>query len=237
MAGSGCPGWPAIPLITSALRWLVSMQGRDGGWGCSVAVTALAIQALARHGLAAQKLASPPKSQLDPASQLAGNAPASHRPAAVGPAASRAVRHGVVFLLRAQRPNGSWPGGSDESDLYATATVLPALVAAGVLPGKPAVIEAAQWLAGRQNLDAGWASGPDQPAGRDRRAPSDAPGTARALTALLAAGCPDLADPIDLGVDWLMRGQQADGGWSERPVGRSAPRNRGNIVPGLLLPR
>ncbi len=146
------------------------------------------------------------------------------------------MRRGVVFLLRAQRANGSWPGGPGESDLYATATVLPALLAAGVLPGKPAVIEAAQWLAGRQNLDAGWASGPDQPVGRDRRAPSDAPGTARALTALLAAGCPGLADPVDLGVDWLMRGQQADGGWSERPVGRSAPRNRGNIVPGLLLP-
>ena len=240
-------GLAGHPAITSALRWLVSMQGRDGGWGYSAAVTALAVQALARHALAGQELAGPEMAgqelaaqQMtgqDPAShQLARDAPALHPLAAAGPAASRAVRRGVVFLLRAQRANGSWSGGPGESDLYATVTVLPALVAAGVLPGKPAVIEAAQWLAGRQNLDAGWASGPEQPVGRDRRAPSDAPGTARALTALLAAGCPELADPVDLGVDWLIRGQQADGGWSERAVGRGAPRNRGNIVPGLLLP-
>lgn len=236
------PGLAGHPAITSALRWLVSMQGRDGGWACSAAVTALSIQALARHApaiqeMAGQELASQQVTGQDPASrQLAGDAPALHPLAAGGPAASRAVRRGVVFLLRAQRANGSWSGGPGESDLYATATVLPALVAAGVLPGKPAVIEAAQWLAGRQNLDAGWASGPEQPAGRDRCAPSDAPGTARALTALLAARCPDLANPVDLGVDWLTRAQQADGGWSERPVGRSTPRNRGNIVPGLLLP-
>ncbi len=152
------------------------------------------------------------------------------------PAGSRAVRRGVVFLLRAQRADGSWPGGPGETDLYATATVLPALIAAGVLPAKPAVVEAARWLAGRQNLDAGWPSGAGNGGCRDGRAPSDGPGTARTLSALLAARVPDLADPVDLAVGWLVRAQQADGGWSERPPGRGAPRNRGNIVPGLLLP-
>jgi squalene-hopene/tetraprenyl-beta-curcumene cyclase len=231
------PGLAGHPAITDALRWLVSMQGRDGGWGCSAAVTGLAIHALARHALAVRELAVQELAVQEPASQqLPGEAPALHPRAANGPAASRAVRRGVVFLLNAQRANGSWPAGPGESDLYATATVLPTLVAAGVLPGKPAAVEAAQWLIGRQNLDAGWASGPGQPAGRDGRAPSDAPGTARALTALLSSRGPDSADPVDLGVDWLVRGQQADGGWSERPAGRHAPRNRGNIVPGLLSP-
>lgn len=51
------PGLASHPAITNALRWLVSMQGRDGGWGCSAAVTALSIQALARHALAVQELA------------------------------------------------------------------------------------------------------------------------------------------------------------------------------------
>jgi squalene-hopene/tetraprenyl-beta-curcumene cyclase len=231
------PGQGVHPAITNALRWLVNMQGRDGGWGSSAAVTALAIQALARHALSLRELAVQEMNGRDPASQqLAGDVSASDPQAANGRAASRAVRRGVVFLLRAQRANGSWPGGPGESGLYATATVLPALVTAGVLPGKPAVVEAAQWLVGRQNLDAGWASGSAQQAGRDGRAPSDAPGTARALTALLLARGPGFEDPVDLSVDWLVRGQQADGGWSERQSGRSAPRNRGNILPGLLLP-
>ncbi len=226
------PGLAGHPAVGSALRWLASMQGRDGGWGGSAAVTALVAHALAVHGHTVHGHA---------VHAAAGQAPTGEPSAAQplmanGSAGGRAVRRGVVFLLRAQRADGSWPGGPDESDLYATATVLPALLAAGVLPGKPAVVEAAHWLAGRQNLDAGWPSGPGQPTGRDGRAQSDAPGTARALAALLAARVPDLADPVDLGIDWLVRAQQPDGAWSERPVGRSAPRNRGNIVPGLLLP-
>jgi squalene-hopene/tetraprenyl-beta-curcumene cyclase len=199
------PGQAGRPAIGGAVHWLAAMQGRDGGWGCSAAVTALAVQALAANG----------------------------------PAGSRAVRRGVVWLLRARRPDGSWQGGPGESDLYATATVLPALLAAGVLPGKPAVSGAAGWLVSRQNPDAGWPSGADHPGGPDGRAGggrSDAPGTARALTALLAVRAADLAGPADQGADWLVRAQQADGGWPERPAGRSAARNRGNIVPGLLLP-
>ncbi len=76
------PGLAGHPAITSALRWLVSMQGRDGGWGCSAAVTALSIQALSiqalsRHALAGQELASAQVAGEDPASQqYAGNAPA-----------------------------------------------------------------------------------------------------------------------------------------------------------------
>ncbi len=211
------PGLDGHPAISAALRWLASLQGRDGGWGGSAAVTALVIQALS---------VQPPSVRPLP----------EHPLAAPGPAGSRAVRRGVVFLLRGQRADGSWPGGPGESDLYATTTVLPALLAAGVLPCKPVITGAAHWLLSRQNLDAGWPSGPEHAARDGGRAQSDAPGTARALTALVTARNPDLADPVDLAADWLVRAQQADGGWSERPAGRSAPRNRGNIVPGLLLP-
>ncbi len=206
------PGLDGHAAISAALRWLASLQGRDGGWGGSAAVTALVVQALSVRPLPEHPLAAP------------------------GPAGSRAVRRGVVFLLRGQRADGSWPAGPGESDLYATTTVLPALLAAGVLPCKPAITEAAHWLLSRQNLDAGWPSGPEHAARHAGRAQSDAPGTARVLTALIAARNPDLADPVDLAADWLVRAQQADGGWGERPAGRSAPRNRGNIVPGLLLP-
>lgn len=136
------PGLAGHPAIGTALRWLASMQGRDGGWGGSAVVTALVTRALAAHALAIQA--------------LAGERSGAPSLAADGPAGSRAVRRGVVFLLRTQRADGSWPGDRGESDVDATATVLPALLTAGVPPGKPAIAAAADWLASRQNLDAGW---------------------------------------------------------------------------------
>ena len=139
-------------------------------------------------------------------------------------------------------------------DLGATTIVLPALLVAGVLPGKPPIRAAVDWLLGQQNLDAGWATGP-------ARGASEAPATARAVTALLAAGGAETVDSIDLAADWLVRAQQADGGWSDaiwsrspwrprprvpdsgaqasangRLAARSSPRRRGPLVPGLLLP-
>ena len=174
------------------------------------------------------------------------------------------LRRGVVWLLRHQLPDGSWPdahgpvtGGPVTGDLGVTATVLPALLVAGVLPGKPPIRAAVDWLLGQQNLDAGWASGA-------RGGGSEAAATARAVTALLAAGGAEMIDGVDLAADWLVRAQQADGGWSDepdrssrggrrddahagdqasasgrpngRPSGRSSPRRRGPLVPGLLLP-
>ncbi len=79
-----------------------------------------------------------------------------------------------------------------------------------MLPGKPPIRAAVDWLLSQQNLDAGWAPGP-------RRGVSEAAATARAVTALLAAGGAETIDSVDLGADWLVRAQQADGGWSDGP--------------------
>jgi len=142
----------------------------------------------------------------------------------------RAIRRGVVWLLRQQRPDGSWAGPDTGSDLVATTAVLPALIAAGVLAAKTPVRSAVDWLLGQQNADTGWAS-------TRQSAASDEQATARAVAALLTAGGPQSAGAIDLGAGWLVRAQQADGGGTgDRPRGRSTPRRRGTLVPGLLLP-
>ena len=165
-----------------------------------------------------------------------------HALARYGAPDTSALRRGVVWLLRAQRPDGAWPGRSGPADLRATALALPALVAAGVLPGKQAVRSAAEWLLGCQNMDAGWAGGAVGPAGEDlasrnsggasrtarrqalpgtarepeRHGRSDPDSTALAIGALLAADGAETADPVDLAADWLVRAQQNDGGWSAR---------------------
>jgi squalene-hopene/tetraprenyl-beta-curcumene cyclase len=141
----------------------------------------------------------------------------------------RAIRRGVVWLLRQQRPDGSWAGPDTGSDLVATTAVLPALIAAGVLAAKPPVRSAVGWLLGQQNSDAGWAS-------TRQSAASDEQATARAVAALLTAGGPQSAGAIDLGAGWLVRAQQADGGGTGDRRGRSTPRRRSTLVPGLLLP-
>jgi squalene-hopene/tetraprenyl-beta-curcumene cyclase len=138
------------------------------------------------------------------------------------PAAALAVRRGVVWLLRAQRPGGAWPGRAGASDLLATSVVLPALRSAGVRAGKPSITGGVGWLLAQQNADGGWHLGgvADPPGGGD----SDEAGTSLALAALHAAG----ADSASA-VSWLVRAQRADGIWAGRP-GASGPAD------GILLP-
>jgi len=177
-----------------------------------------------------------------------------------GVPAAVALRRGVVWLLRAQRADGSWAGSGGQPELTATTMALSALLAAGVVPGKPAIQSAVRWLLSVQNPDAGWSSG----AGgrRELLAPSDTAGTARALASLVAVAgeitaAAEISGAADRGAGWLVRAQQADGGWSEgpgvgtgssggsggsrgvrgaAPASRYAQRRRGSLVPGMLLP-
>ena len=126
-----------------------------------------------------------------------------------GAADGRAIRHGVVWLLRQQQPAGSWPGRGGDSSLTATTTVLPALIVAGVLPAKPPIRSAVDWLLRQQNLDGGWVS----VAGA---ATSQA--TARAMAALLTAGGAETSNAVHLAADWLVRAQQPDGGWRDETM-------------------
>jgi squalene-hopene/tetraprenyl-beta-curcumene cyclase len=193
------PGLTGRPAIRSAIRWLISMQARDGSWSGSPVVTAHVVRALAAHAAADV----------------------------------RAIRRGVVWLLRQQLPAGSWPG--PDGELAATATVLPALIVAGVLPAKPPIRSAAAWLLGRQNSDGGWAWAA-QTAGSQTQA------TGRTLAALLTASTDtaggEMPDAIDRAAGWLVHAQQPDGGWRDEasPGGRSPARRRAALLPGLLVP-
>ena len=110
--------------------------------------------------------------------------------AAEGLAGEPAARRGVVWLLRAQEPDGSWFGRWGANYVYGTGAVVPALIAAGVPPRKPAIRRAVAWLEQHQNADGGWGEdlrSYDDPA-LGGRGESTASQTAWALLALLAAG-------------------------------------------------
>jgi len=137
------------------------------------------------------------------------------------PAVARAIRRGVVWLLRAQRPAGAWPGRAGASDLLATSVVLPALRTAGVRAGKPCMTGGAGWLLGQQNADGGWHLG--GVASAPGTGDSDEAGTSLALTALLAAGGSWPGGGMAAAASWLARAQAADGSWAGSPDGIVLP--------------
>ena len=126
--------------------------------------------------------------------------------------------------------DGSWFGRWGANYVYGTGAVVPALIAAGVLPGKP-VIRRAVRLAGRaperrRRLGRGPAllragTGPSVAADRSgpAAASSTASQTAWALMALLAAVGRGhrrrRARAIERGVRWLADTQRPDGSWDE----------------------
>jgi squalene-hopene/tetraprenyl-beta-curcumene cyclase len=136
----------------------------------------------------------------------------------------------VAWLLRAQEADGSWFGRWGSNYVYGTGAAVPALIAAGVLPGKPVIRRAVSWLVGHQNADGGWGedlrSYEGGELGREwaGRGDSTASQTAWALLALLAAGGAD--DAVERGVAWLARTQRPDGSWDEpQYTGTGFPRD------------
>ncbi len=195
------------PAVERGVRWLLTMQSADGGWGafdidnvprrfgdhpiCDFGaifdpptedVTAHVVEALVACG-------------------LSGTHPA--------------VRRAVAFLWATQRGDGSWWGRWGVNHIYGTGAAVPALVAAGTRPSDPRIRRALAWLASVQNDDGGWGESvrsyrePDW-VGRGKSTPSQ---TAWALLALLAAA-PDHA-AVARGIGHLVRSQRADGTWDE----------------------
>ena len=193
--------------IDRGLAWLAGMQSKDGGWGAFDADnTRQLVNKLPFCDFGA--VIDPPSADV--------TAHIVEAFAAEGRATDPVTRRGVVWLLRAQEPDGSWFGRWGANYVYGTGAVVPALVAAGVKPSKPAIRRAVAWLEEHQNPDGGWGEdlrSYDDPALAGRGA-STASQTAWALLALLAAGERDSA-ATERGVRWLAQTQRADGSWDE----------------------
>ncbi|TDD85155.1 squalene--hopene cyclase [Actinomadura rubrisoli] len=199
----------AGPAIERGLRWMAGMASRDGGFA---AFDADNTRALCRKLPFCDfgEVIDPPSADV--------TAHVVEALCAQGMADSTAVRRAVVWLLKAQEPDGSWFGRWGANHVYGTGSVVPALIAAGVRPGKPAIRRAVSWLERHQRDDGGW--GEDLRSYRDPawigRGVSTPSQTAWALLALLAAGERGGTSPaVDRGVAWLTAHQRPDGTWDE----------------------
>jgi squalene-hopene/tetraprenyl-beta-curcumene cyclase len=194
--------------VRRGLDWMIGMQSRDGGWGAFDADnTATLVTKLPFCDFG--EVTDPPSADV--------TAHTVEALAAAGLADSRAVRRGVSWLLRAQEADGSWFGRWGANYVYGTGAVVPALIAAGVRPGKPCIRRAVDWLITHQNDDGGWGeslASYDDP-GLAGRGVSTASQTAWALLALLAAGGDEAMRSAERGAYWLAGTQRPDGSWDE----------------------
>jgi squalene-hopene/tetraprenyl-beta-curcumene cyclase len=196
--------------IQRALRWLLAMQNRDGGW------------AAFDRGINRELLTKVPfadhNAMLDPScpdiTARVLEALGHHGYRVGHPQVERAL----AFLQRTQDPRGCWIGRWGVNYLYGTWQVLTGLKAIGFDMNRPCVRRAVAWLQRVQQPSGGWGESCrsyDDPTLAGQGTPT-ASQTAWALLGLLAAGEAD-SETVRAGIDYLLATQQPDGSWHEEP--------------------
>jgi squalene-hopene/tetraprenyl-beta-curcumene cyclase len=204
--------------VDRALRWVLSMQCREGGWASfDKDNTRMVFQYVpfADHN-----------AMLDPpTADITGRVLemlADHGYSQQDPVVARAIK----FLRKNQEADGSWFGRWGVNYIYGTMQVLRGLEAMGVDNHEPYVQQAAEWLRMVQNSDGGWGEtcvSYDDPNTKGV-GPSTPSQTAWAVLGLLAAG-DTRSDSAARGVAYLLRTQRKDGSWDELPfTGTGFPR-------------
>ena len=190
-----------------AVQWLLGMQSSDGGWAAFDVDNNW--QVLSKVPFADHN------AMLDPTCpDITGRVlealcrrgyPREH------PAIERAVQ----YLLTHQKADGSWYGRWGVNYTYGTFLALRGLRASGSVEAGSAVRRAADWLRSVQNDDGGWGESCASYDVHGFAGASSTPSqTAWALLGLDAAGDRS-SEAVRRGVGWLLRHQNAAGGWEE----------------------
>jgi squalene-hopene cyclase len=204
--------------IRRGCRWVVAMQGSDGGWGAyDVDNNRIVFNYIpfADH-----------RALLDPSTaDLAGRC--LEMLATLGYDWTHpAVASALAFVKTDQEEDGSWYGRWGVNYIYGTWSVLAGLRAIGEDVSSPYIRRAVNWVESKQNPDGGWGEsclsyGDISQCGRGESTPSQ---TAWALLALMAGGVTD-SFSLARGIHYLIRNQRKDGSWEEvRHTGTGFPR-------------
>jgi squalene-hopene/tetraprenyl-beta-curcumene cyclase len=199
---------PQLNAIWRGTRWILAMQGRDGGWG--------AFDPDNRRELFTLVPFADHNAMIDPSTvdltarmlELFGDLKIGRD--------HPAVQEAIKFVWKGQETDHCWYGRWGVNYLYGTWQTLVGLTAVGVPIADARIRLAADWLKSKQQEDGGWGETPgsyDDPALRGC-GPTTASQTAWALMGLLAAGEVE-SDSVRRGADYLLETQNEDGTWDE----------------------
>jgi squalene-hopene/tetraprenyl-beta-curcumene cyclase len=199
-----------VTAIARALKWLLGMQNRDGGWAAfdrDIDRKVLERVPFADHN-----------AMLDPSCPDI----TARVLEALGhfgyDTTNPQVQRALAFLRRTQEPHGGWPGRWGVNYLYGTWQVLQGLAKIGLSTDDLMVRRAAAWLKMVQQPGGCWGEtcrSYDDPTLAGVGTPT-ASQTAWALLGLIAAGEADCRE-VRAGIAWLVRTQRPDGTWHEDP--------------------
>lgn len=191
-----------------AVRWVLAMQNRDGGWGAfdrDNDAEFLCHVPFADHN-----------AMIDPSTpDITARVLESLASWGVGREHAAVIR-ALRYLYNTQEADGSWYGRWGVNHIYGTWQVLVGLASMGISPTDPAMRRGAQWLLACQQDSGGWGESPlsyDDASWRGRGR-ATASQTAWAILGLLAAGF-GKEEAIRRGVNYLLQTQRPDGGWDE----------------------
>ena len=193
--------------IDRAVKWLLAMQGSDGGWAAFDVDNnwdVLNAVPFADHN-----------AMLDPSCpDITGRVVEALCEVGVD-RQHPAIRRGVEFLRGTQEADGSWFGRWGVAYVYGTFLALRGLKAAGEDDREAYILRAGEWLRSVQNADGGWGESCES---YDRKqfvaAKSTASQTAWGVLGLLG-GRDTTSQSLQKGVEFLVRTQDSQGRWHE----------------------
>lgn len=205
---NGSPGPTQIPAADRAIRWLLGMQNKDGGWA--------AFDRDINHEILTKVPFADHNAMLDPscpditARVLEALGQYGHR------CGQRAVDRGIAFIEKTQDRRGCWIGRWGVNYIYGTWQVLLGLDAVHFDKKHPMVQRAVAWLKKVQQQCGGWGESChtyNDPATAGQ-GPVTASQTGWALSGLMAAGEAH-SDAVRRGIEYLIATQEPDGNWHE----------------------
>ncbi len=211
---------PPRSVIDEGVRFILSYQNRDGGWGsCDRVVGPLWIEIFnASHVFADimvdHSYAECTGSVLSALALIRRKFPDMQRTGV-----DHAIRNGVRYLTDTQKPDGSWEAVWGICFNYGTSFALPGLRSAGLPIDDRRIVRGRKFLLEHQLADGGWGEHPDSCI--ERRPIPNSKGlveaTALAVIALLSSGSKD--DPsVTRGMEFLLKQQQSDGDFPPQPI-------------------